>query len=172
MIALTDNPLQKAGSDMACAWLSRLDREQVVASLKKYYFKEIEFPVALSALKTVKKLQLPPLMDRWGQGWFFQAEERLKMARQGYTLQSKRLGADSDITKALEIPYGDRINLTPVRLMSTSSDKVTIEFLLPTQKSIYLQAGTASEGMVVAYVGAKILVLSDGSHWRIVVKPR
>lgn len=172
MVVSTDDSLKKAGSDMACGWLSRLDRELVKVALTKYYHKDIEFPLGLSSLKQVKKMPPFPPTDRWEQSWAYQVENKGGLSRQGYSLQSKHLGTNSDLRVALTFPYAEGITLTPTRIVSGSSDRATIEFVLPSQKTVSLQAGTASEGIVVAYVGDRLIVLSDGNHWRVVPKPR
>ena len=59
-----------------------------------------------------------------------------------------------------------------MRVVSSGSDGATVEFQQPAKKSAYLQLRVISEGMVLAHVGTKILVLSDGNHWRVTAKPR
>ena len=172
MIPLVGDSIQKAGSDMACGWLSRIDREKLVDALTKVYLKEIEFPLSLTSIKPIPGKPPLQVLDRWNQAWIYQAEKRANIPRQGYSLQSKHLGGLSDLNAALAIPYADRVSLIPVRIMPGSTDKVTIEFMLPTQKTVYLQAGTVSDGIVVAYVGARIVVISDGTHWKVAAKPR
>lgn len=164
-------PLQKAGAEMARCWLTRIDREMVRLALKKFYVREIEFPDALEALKTLKIKRMPPFADRWGKPWSYKRGSQIKgMEKQQYALESARLGRLSDLGKALSLPYAGRISLEPVRVSPISPD--TYEFSSPSRKSVLLQEGTDIDGVTIAYIGANIIVLADENHWRIVLKPR
>lgn len=173
MLAIPGNAtsLQQAGATMARNWLTRLDRERVKDALKKVYRRDVEFPGSLEEIKGLKLAQLPPFTDRWDKPWVYRLESSLKgMQKQQYVLESSRLGSGSDLEKALNVPYASRINLMPVRASQIGND--TYEFATPLQKGIFLPEGAEREGIVVAYLGANVIVLSDGTHWRIALKPR
>ncbi len=173
MLRVTEaaTPLQVAGAEMARYWLTRLDREQVRVALKRLYMRDIEYPVTLAAIKTLKPPAVPPLQDRWGKSWDYRQESVIKgMKSQRYVLESGRLGAGSDLKKALDVPYAAGIRLEPVKPSPIGND--TYEFSTPSQKSIFLQAGTSKDGVVVAYLGANLIVLSDGNHWSVALKTR
>ena len=165
------SPLQNAGAEMARVWLTRFDREIVRMALKKIYVRDIEFPATLEPINTLKIRKMPPFTDRWGKPWTYRLQSSIKgMGNQQYLLESTRLGSTSDLVKALARPYAAGINLEPV---GDSPDSAGMyEFASPFKKSIFLQAGGEMEGIMVAYMGKNIIVLSDGSHWRVVVKPR
>lgn len=173
MLLLPGNatPLQAAGAEMARCWLVRLDREQVREALKMIYRRDVEFPASLEALTTLKIKAVPPLKDRWGAPWVYRRESSIRgMQAQQYSLESSRLGSLSDLAKALDLPYASRITLEPVRPSPIGND--TFEFATPSQKGIFLQAGADKDGIVVAYLGQNVIVMSDGSHWRVMLKPR
>lgn len=163
--------LQNAGADLARGWLSRLDREKVRLALKKIYARNIEFPASLDPIKSLKMTPLPPLNDRWGKPWTYRLESPIKgMTAQQYVLESSRLGAKSELKKALALPYAGQITLDPVRLSPVSAD--TVEFATRAGKSAFLQEGGNAAGVTIAYLGAKLIVLADENHWRVVLKPQ
>lgn len=164
-------PLQRAADKMARGWLTRLDREQVVAALKRVYVQNIEFPASLEALKTLKGTPLPPFTDRWGKPWDYRLESSIKgMASQRYVLESTMLGNHSNLKKELELAYADGIQLTPVRVVANV--KETVEFKTSDGQSAVRQLGSESSRVTLAYLGSNILVLADGNHWSVVPKPR
>ncbi len=174
MAALTGDALPKAGAEMARAWLTRLDRESVRAALKRVYLRDIEYPVSLEAIKTLKKASMPPLVDRWDKAWEYKAVDlpTIKGAvRQRYVLESSRLKADSDLAQALAVPYASRITIQPMRV-SGVGDVDTVEFVSTTRKSGVLMVGGDMENVTFAFVGKNIIVLADRDHWRVVPRPR
>lgn len=175
MVALSGDAMQKAGAEMARGWLTRLDREAVRAALKRAYQKDVEFPATLERIKTLKKMSMPPFEDRWGQAWSYQTTELATIKgtpRQRYVLESTRLGAESDLTGALAVPYGSRITVAPVRVMGGEGAGETVEFAAPGGKSGALTVGTGMEGVTFAFNGKSIIVLADRDHWRVVARPR
>lgn len=161
--------IQTAGAEMARSWLTRLDREKVRAALKKIYVRDLEFPASLEAIKTLKIAKLPPFTDRWGKPWIYRQKSVVKdMVAQQYILESNRLGALSDVAKALALPYASRITLEPARLVNDTM----VEFTTSAGKPGVLQAGGSLDGVTFAYLGANIIVMADENHWRIVVRPR
>ena len=165
-----------AGAEMARRWLTRLDREKVRSALALYYRTAIEYPINLQPLKkTIKDASLP-LADRWDAPWQYQlAAFKIIQGTRGqrYVLQSKTLGESSDLAKALERPYADRILLQPVSLSITSSGAQNVAFQTTGVRpgKILLSEGGQAEGVTLTYIGSNILNLCDGDHWRVVLKP-
>lgn len=84
-------------------WLSRLDREEVVAALKAYYAANVRYPDTLEPLRSLRPP--PPLRDRWGEPWNYRLANfrALKgVSAQRYTLESRNTGRLSDLAKALQ----------------------------------------------------------------------
>ena len=164
---------------MGRRWLTRLDREKVRNALAAYYRNAIEYPINLQPLKKTMpsaKESTLPLADRWGAPWQYQlaAFKIIKGTRgQRYLLQSKTLLESSDLAKALERPYADRILLQPVALTISGNGAQNVVFQTPGDQpeKILLSEGGQAAGVTLAYIGAHILILCDGDHWRVVTKP-
>ncbi len=167
----TATGVRYAGDRMARSWLTRLDRERVVPALKKIYMRDIEFPASLDALKTLKRMAVPPLTDRWNKPWAYSLDSTIKgMQGQRYVLESSVLGSRSYLKKALDVSYADEINLKPFRMVKKLANAV--EFRTSTGKSIVRRAGDKSNRINLVYLGSNIIVLSDGNHWCVMAKPR
>lgn len=167
-------PLQAAGAEIARSWLTRLDREMVRIALKKLYLRDIEYPASLEAIKTLKIKRMPPFTDRWGKPWVYKLRDDLGkgLGNQLYVLQSSQLGSGTDLGKTLALPYAGRITLQTTRIMPGGGSNEMIEFSSPSQKSVLLSVGGSNDGTTVAFIGKNIIILSDGNHWRAVIKPR
>ena len=163
--------LRFAGDRMARSWLTRLDREKVVPALKKVYLREIEFPASLDVLKSLKRMPVPPLTDRWDKPWEYSLDSRIKgMKGQRYILESSALGSRSYLKKELALPYADELDLKPVRMVRNVAN--VVEFRTASGKSVVRKYGDHSNRINLVYLGKNILVLSDGSHWSVMPKPR
>ena len=169
-------PTMTAGVEMGRRWLTRLDREKVRSALAVYYRNAIEYPINLQPLKkTIKDAPLP-LTDRWGTPWQYQlaAFKIIKVAPgQRYLLQSKTLLKTSDLAAALEWPYAGRILLQPRSLVISGGGAQNVVFQTPGDRpeKILLSEGGQAAGVTLTYIGAQILILCDGDHWRVVIKP-
>ena len=169
-------PIMIAGAEMGRRWLTRLDREKVRSALAVYYRNAIEYPINLQPLKkTIKDAPLP-LTDRWGTPWQYQlaAFKIIKVAPgQRYRLQSKTLGETSDLAAALERPYAGRILLQPRSLVISGGGAQNVVFQTPGDRpeKILLSEGGQATGVTLTYIGVHILILCDGDHWRVVIKP-
>ena len=162
--------LQTAGAEMARGWLTRIDREKVRLALKKIYLRDIEFPMSLEPIKSLKISAMPPFKDRWGTDWSYRLGSSIDgMKSQYYVLESIRLKERSDLEKALALPYAGQIKLEPARMSRVSSG--TVEFVTGAGKPAIMQTGGSSDGVTFAYLGAKLIVLADESHWSVVPKP-
>ncbi|MEI7945391.1 MAG: hypothetical protein WCJ02_01780 [bacterium] len=163
--------LRKAGDEMARSWLSRMDREQVTRALKECYKRDIEFPVSLDAVKVLGDKASIPLTDRWGKPWTYRRGSTIKgMETQRYDLESAVLGTRSDLKGALKMGYAERMDLKPVRMIS--SPKIMVEFKTEDGRSLIREEGDRASIVNVVYVGTRIIVLSDGNHWSVMAKPR
>ncbi|MBU4211041.1 MAG: hypothetical protein KKD33_00500 [Verrucomicrobia bacterium] len=175
--AATPTATATAGAEMGRRWLTRLDREKVRGALALYYRNAIEYPINLQPLK--KKMpgeKDVPLADRWGVPWQYQlATFKIIQGTRGqrYLLQSKTLLESSDLAKALERPYAGRILLQPVSLTITGGGVQNVVFQTPGDRpeKILLSEGGQAAGVTLTYIGARILILCDGDHWRVVLKP-
>lgn len=169
-------PITTAGAEMGRRWLTRLDREKVRGALALYYRKTIEYPINLQPLKKTSKDVPLPLADRWGAPWLYQLAtfKIIKGTRsQRYILQSKTLGESSDLAKTLARPYADRILFQPVSLTITGggAQNVVFQTLGDRLEKILLSEGGQAAGITLTYIGTYILILCDGDHWRVVLKP-
>ena len=174
LTSLTGDPLQKAGAEMARGWLTRLDRELVRAALKRVYLRDVEFPVSLVALKTLTGVKQLPATDRWNGPWLYKPTDLPTIRgsdRQRYVLESARLGTNSDLAQSLAVPYANRITIEPVRVMDGGSAGETVEFSSSARKSALLMVGAEMNNFTFAFMGKRIIVLSDRDHWRVFLKP-
>lgn len=174
--ATPTTPTMTAGAEMGRRWLTRLDREKVRGALALYYRKTIEYPINLQPLKKTLKDAPLPLADRWGAPWLYQLAtfKIIKGTRsQRYILQSKTLGESSDLAKTLARPYADRILFQPLSLTITGGGAQNVVFQTPGDRpeKILLSEGGQAAGITLAYIGTYILILCDGDHWRVVLKP-
>ncbi len=167
--------LDKAASELARAWLTRLDREVVRAALQKRYRQEIAFPEKLDIWKA-NAPNTPPLSDRWGKRWSYRLAgfSRLPGLRdQKYELQSILLGDSSDLDAALALPYAQQITLNPLSIRRTTSGSPMIVF--ENQQSgtkTTIGVGTRNEGNFLAFAGRRIILLADYTHWKVLPVPR
>lgn len=168
--------LRKAGVNMALRWLTRSDLELVKKALQELYAMEIEYPKSLDPLQSLPPKSRPPLTDRWEKPWSYRLVDMRYIkgvSGQKYELQSKMLGGNSDLARALATPYADNIRLKPVRIASSSPGREAAQFISTGEKKepVFLSLGSDAGGIAFAYFGAKILILSDGDHWMILPRP-
>ncbi len=60
--------LNKAASELARGWLTRLDRENVKIALQNAYSRDAAYPEKLNVWEQGSS-DAPPLADRWGKAW-------------------------------------------------------------------------------------------------------
>jgi hypothetical protein len=173
-------PIDRAATEIARAWLTRLDAPRVRVALKDYYIEHVGYPAKLDELKTLPGGDLLPLTDRWNRPW----EYRLvgyrmlhKMRNQKYELGCRTLVATLDLDRALAVPYASRIDLQPVGLERTRTPPM-VRFTRAASENggdaapVFLPLGHRHEGMTFAWMGARLIILSDLDHWKILGKPR
>ncbi len=176
-------PMQKAGSDVAKAWLSRVDIKLTQAALQLYYRKHMKYPEDLQdaldyALNSKYKLKAPST-DRWGKKWEYELVGFKKLIKvpknQKYTISSVLLGQTTDFNQALELPYAEKIKLLPVRMASTVRGKEAVYFVSADDKkktSININVGGRRMGVTVGFVGKNVIALTEGNHWKMVSRPK
>lgn len=174
--APTTSPTALAGVELSRRWLTRLDREAVRNALASYYARTLEYPANLPLLKNTPGGAETPLTDRWGAPWQYElaAFKIIKgTAGQRYRLQSKRLLEFSDLGLALARNYAGRISLKPISIATSSSGAQNVVFQGPGNppEKIILSEGSQTGGITLSYIGAQILILSDGDHWLVLRKP-
>jgi len=170
----------EASAAMARTWLTRLDREQVKTALKRYYADHIEYPPSLAALEKAAPGINWPRTDRWNRPWDYRLVALLTlpdMKGQKYQLASTRLGGDSELDKALEREYASGVRLEPAAIVSGTAGRETVRFKpagddADSRSPILLSPGGESDGIMFAYMGSHILILTDGNHWNVMPRPR
>ncbi|MBN2302652.1 MAG: hypothetical protein JXN60_09065 [Lentisphaerae bacterium] len=165
--------LNKIAAYIARTWLTRIDMEIVKQALEIVYHEEIEYPATLDKLKefTVKQ---PPMTDQWGDPWIYKLVSLKYLTNingQKYEIESRTLRHNSDLSTALNIPYAAKISLKP---SSLGRDNTTVRFVTTddTRQDIYIALDSTREGITVAYIGDKLLIISDGNHWAVMPKPK
>jgi len=161
---------------LAQGWLTRLDREQVAAALQGYYRKEIAYPKSLEQLTQLKLTAdgMPPLHDRFGQPWSYQLTGFGRLpgfTDQKYALRSVTLGETSDFKTAVRMPYAAHIQAVPVQVMSAGGGPEAVKFNLGAGGASVISLGQAAGDLHLAFVGARIVVVCDYSHWKILPRP-
>ncbi len=166
--------LDKAASEIARAWLTRIDRDPITEALQQVYRQNIAYPESLQALPA-EVLNTLPQTDRWDNPWRYSPTgfDHLKgFPGQRYALHSRTLGHSSDLTYALRLPYAGDIALTPLRRKpSDGVHKIIIEFADARDRKTTLSPGTRHGDIVLAYLGQNVILLADPNHWKVVPLP-
>ena len=161
----------RAADTMARRWLSRLDREKVVAALKKYHTAEVEFPADLTALASLPQEEQPPLRDRLGDAWSYRLTEfrRLKAAKaQRYLLYSISIGRESSaLDTAISLPYR---NTTVSFTRQNNTEPAIVELRIgeaPATRTALIQMGNRFEELRVITLDSRgrYLLLCDDDFW-------
>ncbi|MDD4870380.1 MAG: hypothetical protein PHR77_07450 [Kiritimatiellae bacterium] len=174
--------LSTAAANMAKAWMTRIEMEQMKQALQLYYRKNIEYPKSIDLVKPFQKNGQPPLTDQWGKPWVYGLAEFKSLKKLGamygmygqkYTIRSVYLGTNSELKVALKIPYASGMPLKPVKMLNGMPGKemVQLESTDGKQTKVVLSIGTESSGITLNYAGPKLLILSDMNHWLVVPRP-
>lgn len=181
-MALPPSPLNDGARRIAFAWMTRKDREKVAAALQAYYRKEIAYPKTLEQIAAHPKLKSapqPPAADRFGKPWDYaltgfekvKGFEKLKgFADQKYLLRSTVLGDVSDLKSAVKLPYASRISAVPQQVIPAPGNVLAVKFNLGKTTAV-IGAGTAAGDLHLAFVGTKIIVVCDYTHWKLYPRP-
>jgi len=164
----------RGARELARAWLTGLDREQVVRALEAYRVHAVRYPETLDALATqpgADPRARPPLHDCWGTPWDYRLARLRSMPTlegQRYTLASRTLGELSVLRTALALKPGEQIALRPVqvRAMADRPPLVTLAHEGPAGGTVAIQAGATRDGVTLAYVSPVLVILRDRLHWR------
>lgn len=175
-LALPPSPFNDSARQLALAWLSRLDMEKVTALLRAYYRREIAYPKDLEQLSTHPKFKnetSPPATDRFGKPWLYALAgfEKLKgFPDQRYTLKSAVLGDLSDLKAAEALPYASRILAVPQRIVAMPDNTTAVSFKNGATTSLS-PMGPGTGELHLAFVGYKIIVVCDHTHWKLLPRP-
>ena len=175
-LALSAGTVNAGARRLAQAWLTRADREQVMAALQAYYRKEVAYPKSLEQLAKNPRLKTetqPPFQDRYGKPWSYALTGFVKLkgfADQKYSLRSAVLGDVSDLKTAVKLPYAARISAAPQQVMPSPGNTLAVKFTLAGSTAV-VGVGQATGDLHVAFVGAKIVVVCDYTHWKILPRP-
>ena len=167
------HPLATAGREMAFHWLTRFDCQTVETALKKVYAVNIEYPDTLSALSALPRDERPPMTDRWGESWVYKPAGFRKIDagdKQTFELSSAKLGAVSQMKKALALPYGAGLALKPEKIMPPQAGKSVLQFSAGATRAALAEGNTAGN-LSFPYMGEAIVVLSNGDYWFIEARP-
>ncbi len=174
-------PVADASRAIAQGWFTRLDREKVAAALQFYYRKEVAYPKTLDLVAKHPKIPAdvrPPFIDRFGQQWNYRLTgltgslKATGFTDQKYSLQSMVLGDLSDMKSALAAPYASRIAAVPAQIVAAPGGASAVKFSsVGRGVTAIVAVGQASGDLHVAFAGAKIIAVSDFTHWKIFPKP-
>lgn len=175
-LALPPSPMNECARRLANGWMTRFDREKVAASLQAYYRKEVAYPKELAQITTHPRLKTEPKApetDRFGKPWNYTLTgfEKLKgLTDQKYSLRSSVLGDLSELKVAERLPYGARITAVPQRVIALPDNTAAVSFNLGTT-SLLSMMGPGAGDLHLAFLGAKIIVVCDHTHWKILPRP-
>jgi hypothetical protein len=170
------DPLSAAADALARRWLSRIDRERVVAALQAYHREHVGFPAGLDVFQSWPIERRPPLLDRIGDPWSYQllGFRRLNAGGdQRYRLYSRSIGR---ATSSLEAARALRPPETPIFFVrKTAESPVVAEFRIggATNRPVVLQEGTRGSGVIVAAIDGqgRFALLSDDDFWLLALPP-
>ena len=155
---------------IALGWMTRADRDQLAAVLQAYYRKQVAYPKGLDQLPADAK---PLLNDRFGKPWTYKLTGFAKVsgfADQKYALQSAALGDTSEFKVAVQLPYASRITATPAQIVAGPANLPAVKFNFGARPGI-VALGQSAGDLYLAFVGTRILVVCDYTHWKIFPKP-
>lgn len=163
-------PVEEGARRIAQGWLTRADRDDVAAALQMFYRKQVAYPKSLDQLPADAR---PPMNDRFGKPWIYTLTGFAKVpgfTDQKHSLVSPYLGDVSDFKAALKLPYAARLVGVPQQVQPGAGALRMVKFNLPAG-AMTIGAGQASGDFYVAFVGSKIIVVCDYTHWRIFPVP-
>ena len=164
------NAVTEGARRVALGWMTRVDREQVAAALQAYYRKQVAYPKSLEQLPAIPR---PPMNDRFGKPWNYKLTGFAKLpgfTDQKYSLQSAFLGDSSDFKTAVKLPYAARISATPVQVVAGPGNLPAVKFNVAGAAPV-IGVGQGAGDLYLAFVGAKIVVVCDYTHWKIFPRP-
>jgi len=175
-LKLPASPLNECAKRLACGWMSRADREKVVASLQAYYRREVAYPKNLELIAAHPRLKNEPKApekDRFGNPWSYTLtgfEKTKGFPDQKYSLKSSVLGDLSDLQSAASLVYASKITAVPQRVITMPNNTSAVSFNLGKSVSMSM-AGPGQGDLHLAFIGAKFIVVCDHTHWKILPRP-
>ncbi len=171
-----EDQVARAADTMARRWLTRLDRERVMAALRAYYAAEVRYPPALDALQTLPPQQHPPFKDRWGDAWSYRLASfhAIKgVEAQRYVLESRTLGKASDLAVARDAACaGFPPSVRLVRVVTQRPVAVEVDVVSGVQTNrAALTEGAAAAGVRFVRLVDSFALFSDGDRWLVVWPP-
>ncbi len=169
-LAVPAGPLNEGTRRIALGWMTRVDREQVVAALQGYYRKNVAYPPSLDKLPPAAR---PPMNDRFGKPWKYQLTGFAKVpgfTDQKYALQSVNLGDASEFKAALQLPYAARIQAVPLQVIVAPGNTQAVKFNLAGSAAV-VGVGQSAGDLYLAFVGTRILIVCDYTHWKVLPRP-
>ena len=177
MISSSTDPVAMAGNQMALRWMTRLDREVVVAALLGYFGDHVVYPESIHVFDNVPLVTRPPLVDRWGRAWKYRlaAFKHLKRAKkQRYILESSELDPLTDLKDALNVPYASRINIKPVSIMAAVPGLNSVMFETTNAnpvRAVMGENGLFQRRITFVRLTSSFVLLTDGDHWLLTARP-
>jgi hypothetical protein len=175
-LTLPPSPINDCARRLASAWMSRADRENVVSALQSFYRREVAYPKDLAQIASHPRLKnepKPPETDRFGKPWNYRLTgfEKVKgFADQKYELRSSVLGDISELNAAEKLPYASRILAVPQRIITLPDNSLAVSFGLGKTSSLSM-LGPGAGDLHLAFVGAKIIIVCDHTHWKLLSRP-
>lgn len=175
-LSLPSTPLNDCARRLACGWMSRFDREKVVEALQAYYRKEVAYPKELAQIgnhPALKNETRVPETDRFGKPWNYVLtgfEKTKGFKDQKYSLRSPVLGELSELKMAEKLAYGSRIVAVPQRVVTIPNNAMAISFSVGSGVLLSM-LGPGAGDLHLAFIGNKILVVCDHTHWKILPRP-
>jgi len=169
-LAAVPGPMTDGARRVAQGWLTRGDRDQAGAALQAYYKKHVAYPKTLDQLPVDGR---PPLSDRFGKPWNYKLSGFGKVPGfidQKYSLQSTVLSDVSDFKVALALPYAARITAVPQQVIAAPGNAQAVKFSVAGSPAV-IGVGQAAGDLYLAFVGARIMVVCDYTHWKILPRP-
>jgi hypothetical protein len=156
--------------------MSRFDREKVVEALQAYYRKEVAYPTELARISVHPGLKHEPKYpetDRFGKSWNYTLtgfEKTKGFNDQKYSLRSVVLGDLSELKAAEKLTYGSKIFAVPQRVVTMPNNALAISFNVGASVLLSM-VGPGAGDLHLAFVGSKVIVVCDHTHWKILPRP-
>jgi hypothetical protein len=184
ILLLEGDSLRNGAKLLSRSWLSRIDREKVKEALRFYYLRNVAYPRKLSELVDYPKLPQSLAFnnfDRWNSTWRYRLcglKTIPGLMDQKYLLECRRLGSGSDLTEAMLVPCGVLPRVESLFVKRTTPGRMAVlemklltegvnEETQTTGKRSALMVGTSRGPLYLAYVGQRIVIVSDYYHWRV-----
>ena len=164
------DPLSRAADNQARRWLTRIDREALVAALRQWYAANVAYPPALDVLQTLPDIQTLPLQDRWGDPWNYRLVPMRQMPQltdQRYQLESRALFRSSDLATALRQLESSTTHVRFLRIVSRQPPVISVEITQPEMDPVNatLALGASASGVRLCALSPIMAICSDGDRW-------